>query len=94
MEALPSVPKSERIPVLLAELCGWIAAANRENGGLYSFCYFRGKWIELEYWNGEAQEIILPKDTRITEETITYAIRSVKHRAERKTINTGVEPEK
>ena len=83
MERLPRVPQSERVPALLAELCGTIAEANRENGGLYSFCYFRGKWIELEYWNGSAQEVILPKDTRITEDTINHAIQSVKERAGR-----------
>lgn len=82
MEALPRVPESERIPAMLAELCKTIAEANRENGGCYSFCYFRGKWLKLEYWNGTTQEVVLPIDTRITEETITYAIQSVKERAE------------
>lgn len=80
---MPRVPIDPEIPVRLGELTALIAEKNRKNGGLYSFAYYRGKWIELEYWNGSAQEVILPKDTRITEETITYAIQSVKERAGR-----------
>lgn len=80
---LPQVPQDIKIPGLLADLQELIAGENQYNGGCYSYGYYRGKWIELEYWNGKTQEVILPKDTRITREAILKAIQSVNERAGR-----------
>jgi len=66
------------IPSMLGELTALVAARNRKNGGRYSLAYYRGKWIELEYWNGSEQEAILPKDTRITREVIAKAIEAMR----------------
>ena len=81
MATMPEVPKDTKIPGMLADLVDMIASANRLNGGLYSFAYYRGKWIELERWNGAEQEVILPKDTRITREIIAEAMEAVRERS-------------
>lgn len=83
MATLPQVPGDPAIPALLGELTALIAEENRKNGGSYSFAYYRGKWIELKYWNGQTQEVILPKDTRITKEAIRKAVRAIDERAGR-----------
>jgi hypothetical protein len=81
MEVMPRVPEDHMIPSMLGELIALIAAENRKNDGLYSFAYYRGKWIELEFWNGLEQEVILPKDTRITREVIAGAMEAVRGRS-------------
>lgn len=81
MEMLPRVPEDPMIPSMLGELVALIAEENRKNGGRYSYAYYRGKWIELEYWNGSEKEIILPMDTRITREVIAGAMEAVRGRS-------------
>lgn len=81
MKVMTRVPPDTKIPGMLADLVDMIAGENRLNGGRYSFAYYRGKWIELEYWNGSEQEVILPKDTRITREAIAGAMEAVRGRS-------------
>ncbi len=75
---LAEVPKSEKIPSLLAELARIIAEQERENGGRYFWQYSRGRWLEVSFWTGNEKMQILNMDTRITEAAIEAAIKSVR----------------